>query len=338
MLRQEMFGPVGAPKYRECADAIFASGTTLLNLVNRVIEFARLGTGRVEASEEADPAEIAAAALARLGEPRRARIDDRVAGGLPRLAGDRHLLAMALAELLDNAVKFGGGRPVLGAEVTPEGGLAFLIEDDGPGMSTHDVVRAFRPFAQLESSFNRRAEGLGIGLPMAQRIAEAHQGTLEINTAPGAGARVRLVLPPGRLVIAIDEAVALGPRLPDEQFRDLLDLWRARGGGAGAAVLGARELPHLMPHVFIADADRRTGGFRFRVIGAAVAEHCTARRGGERGGLEAAIRTVAAERRPVFREFRRGGQRHGRLLLPIVAGGGRVRAVLGMIRRLPAGR
>jgi two-component system OmpR family sensor kinase len=106
------------------------------------------------------------------------------ARGEARLNGDATRLRQAIANLVANALRHGAHAVV---EVTESDGLVVVsVTDDGPG-----VDAAIDPFARGASG----AGSTGYGLWLARAIAEAHGGTLEVDTAPGAGARLTLSLP-----------------------------------------------------------------------------------------------------------------------------------------------
>ena len=104
-------------------------------------------------------------------------------------------LKRAFANLLDNAVKYGGGARVV---VEDDGALLIVrIEDDGPGIPEDKFEAVFEPFRRLEASRNRGTGGSGLGLTIARRAVEQHGGTLTLANRPGGGlvATVRLPRP-----------------------------------------------------------------------------------------------------------------------------------------------
>src|SRR5579871_6458169 len=115
--------------------------------------------------------------------------------------GDREFIAQALANLLDNAVKYTprGGAVMLRSRRRSSGEVEFSITDTGPGVSDADRHRIVERFVRLENSRNK--PGAGLGLSLVAAVAEAHGGRLELDEGPGAvagsgpGLRVALVLP-----------------------------------------------------------------------------------------------------------------------------------------------
>lgn len=110
------------------------------------------------------------------------------------LDGDRVRLRQALANLLDNAVKYTpSGGHVRASARREEGAVVLSVEDDGPGIPAEDLPRVWD---RLYRGAGARGEkGLGLGLSLVRAIALAHGGRVEAQSGPGGGARVRLRLP-----------------------------------------------------------------------------------------------------------------------------------------------
>jgi signal transduction histidine kinase len=127
-------------------------------------------------------------------------IDRRVARGVPKIRGDRRWLSMALNELVDNAVKFspnGSRVSVVAAPASCEGrpGIEMSVIDEGAGVDETMLTELFDPFAQGDASDTRRYGGLGLGLSLVRRVAEAHGGTVVAEPGPKKGAKFSIVLP-----------------------------------------------------------------------------------------------------------------------------------------------
>jgi signal transduction histidine kinase len=108
----------------------------------------------------------------------------------PPLKGDATLLARALGALVDNARRHAGGATRLVVEGTPEGGVRFVVEDAGPGFAADDLPRVFEPFYRGNGQAHDEQRGVGLGLSLVRRIAEAHGGRAFAMNGPGGGARV----------------------------------------------------------------------------------------------------------------------------------------------------
>ena len=121
--------------------------------------------------------------------------------GLPRLLGDRRRLTQILLNLLSNAIKFtlAGGRVELSAAEI-DGRIVLKVSDTGIGMDQDEIAIAIEPFRQVDSKLSRRYEGTGLGLPISVKLTESHDGTLSIQSMPGGGTTVSVILPPERLL------------------------------------------------------------------------------------------------------------------------------------------
>ena len=102
------------------------------------------------------------------------------------VAGRRLSLKRAFANLIDNALKYGGAAEIA---VSTGTGVTISIRDRGPGIAEADIERAFAPFVRLEPSRNLETGGFGLGLAIAQAIIEGHGGTLRLANHPDGGPR-----------------------------------------------------------------------------------------------------------------------------------------------------
>lgn len=110
---------------------------------------------------------------------------------------DQHLIRQALGKLIDNAIKFSpaGETVEIWGHGTATGEVVMSVRDSGPGLAQAKLKDCIQPFVQENMSYARPAEGLGLGLPIAKAICEAHGGELAVQTAPGQGMVAAVVLP-----------------------------------------------------------------------------------------------------------------------------------------------
>ena len=108
--------------------------------------------------------------------------------------GDAAALRRALANLIDNAVKFAGAARVR-TEVSGDV-VSVVVEDEGPGIPSDEIESLFEPFSRGERSRNRQTGGAGLGLAVARQIARAHGGEVTLANRPEGGLTARLTLPP----------------------------------------------------------------------------------------------------------------------------------------------
>ena len=105
------------------------------------------------------------------------------------LSCDSALLRQAIKKLVDNAIKFSpeGGTVEIWAHGKDDNSTVISVRDNGPGISPAKLAECLQPFIQEDMSYGRPAQGLGLGLPIAKAIAEAHGGELICQSLPGQG-------------------------------------------------------------------------------------------------------------------------------------------------------
>ena len=209
IIKDDLLGPSGSSRYRGYARDIHESGRHLLDLINEILDLAKIEAGRLRLQEEVVDLSVVMDTCHRLVHERAAEQDItlRIETGsdLPHLYADPTRLKQILLNLLSNALKFtrAGGMVTLSAfHDAGDGSVVFGVADDGIGMSPEDVVIAMQPFRQIENAFNRRHQGTGLGLPLARRMVELHEGTLEIESVPGKGTKVKVRMPAARVLIS----------------------------------------------------------------------------------------------------------------------------------------
>lgn len=186
----------------EMASGILASSQALDRMVDGLLRVARLDAGDEVALEVVAPADVVAEALRIAGAFDRSRValDPRI-NSCP---ADPARLARALANLLDNALKFGPesepveisvSRCVLSRPGGSSPGVAFAVLDRGPGLAEEDLERAFAPFEQGGDPLTGKPKGVGLGLYEARAIARRHGGTLIYLRRTGGGSEFRISLP-----------------------------------------------------------------------------------------------------------------------------------------------
>jgi PAS domain S-box-containing protein len=203
LLALGLYGEV-TPRQREVLERIRQSERHLLTLVNDVLSYAKLETGRTSyALADVDVAEaldevapmltplVGAKALTLAVEPPRPGL---------RVRADRDKLRQVLLNLLSNAVKFtpAGGHVTLAAEDAGAEGVRLHVRDTGMGVAPEHQRAIFEPFVQGDTTLTRTAGGAGLGLAIGRELATGMGGRLELTgTAPGAGSTFTLTLPRG---------------------------------------------------------------------------------------------------------------------------------------------
>jgi signal transduction histidine kinase len=130
------------------------------------------------------------------GDARPDVVDQLAYEGPPHLIVHARPLALkrALANLVSNAVSYGGGARV--RLLSPvDGMLTIEVEDDGPGIPPQELERVFEPFHRGEPSRSRETGGVGLGLPIARNIFRAHGGDVTLANRPKGGAKAMAAIP-----------------------------------------------------------------------------------------------------------------------------------------------
>jgi signal transduction histidine kinase len=110
------------------------------------------------------------------------------------MRADPDRLRQVILILLDNALRYGGGRVEIRLESSALG-YRIQVSDQGPGLSEADLSRVFQRFFRGGSAVRDGESGVGLGLPVAKAIVEAHEGTIAVTSRLGEGTRVTLDLP-----------------------------------------------------------------------------------------------------------------------------------------------
>lgn len=203
LMASEVYGELGDGRYREyCAD-IMASGKHLLQIVNEVLDMAKIEAGQMALREERlDLAALLRRCLRLMGPlARQNEIGlELEAADLPPVHGDGLKLQQTVLNILSNALRFTppGGRVTVRARTTGDG-LLLSIADNGIGIPPDKLADVLQPFSQADNSLQRRHEGTGLGLPLAKAFAELHGGTLSLASTLEEGTTVTIQLPAERL-------------------------------------------------------------------------------------------------------------------------------------------
>lgn len=200
ILSQELYGPLGAPQYREYAEIIRGSGQKLLKLVNQVLEIVRLEGRTADLEIRPEPLDLAIddvlTALREDIAARKMTVEVADPDDLPTVMADARGLRTVLSNLIHNAVSFAneGGTVHVSAKRLGET-VEIVIRDEGPGIEPADLPRLMNPFEQGDGSLTRRREGAGLGLPIADLTCKAMGGRLTLASKPGKGVTAGISLP-----------------------------------------------------------------------------------------------------------------------------------------------
>jgi signal transduction histidine kinase len=189
-----------ADEQRERLQIIRESGSTLLQILNDVLDLAKIEAGKLEISREAVALPAAVAAVC---EPFRAAAAEKgLAFGVlvePDAVGPWNLDSMrvsqVLGNLLSNAIKFTAEGHVSTRVWRSDRGLEFTVMDTGPGIPEDRLVELFGKFNQLDASTTRQFGGTGLGLAICRELVELMDGELTVESRVGQGSWFSFSLP-----------------------------------------------------------------------------------------------------------------------------------------------
>jgi signal transduction histidine kinase len=193
-------GPV-SPQQQEFLNDILRSSNHLLQLINDVLDLAKVEAGRMEFHPEAlDLAELAAEVrniLRAVAASKHIQIDTDLDPSCRSLELDPAKLKQVLYNYLSNALKFtpDNGRVIVRARPEPDDAVRIEVADNGIGIRPDDVKKLFSEFRQLDSSAAKKYQGTGLGLALTRRIVEAQGGRVGVESTIGEGSVFFAVLP-----------------------------------------------------------------------------------------------------------------------------------------------
>lgn len=195
-------GNIDKGRLERYANNILQSGRMLLDIINDLLDLAKIEAGKIELHRSEFSVRDLCEALADFLKP----MTDKKALGLtlrqdehlPKMNSDAGKLRQILFNLLSNAIKYTpeGGQIQMEVRVLPGGGrLRFDVVDTGPGIAREDQERIFEKFRQLDSSKTREHGGTGLGLAISRELAQLLGGGIRVESEPGQGARFIVEVP-----------------------------------------------------------------------------------------------------------------------------------------------
>lgn len=223
VLQEELYGPL-TPKQAKSIRMITESGEHLLDLINDVLDLAKIEAGKVTLDRQSlNIAFICKASLQfikQLAQKKAISISSSIDPCAITMDADGRRLKQILVNLLTNAVKFTpeGGRIGLDVQIDPQREVVnFTVWDTGIGIAPADKDRLFQPFVQLDGGLDRQHNGTGLGLSLVSHLADLHGGNVVLESEVGRGSRFTVSLPwnqtiaadsPGSTIAAITTPVA----------------------------------------------------------------------------------------------------------------------------------
>jgi two-component system, OmpR family, sensor histidine kinase KdpD len=182
---------LGEREREELIGVIASESTRLGRLVDNLLDLSRLQAGQVEpVTEMVSVASLVESAIGSVSEPP-GGFEVSIDEGLPMVEADASQVERALANVLDNAVRFAGAEPVGVSAYRGGERVVIRVTDRGPGIPPGESEQIFEPFHRREGGMG----GSGLGLAIARGFVEANNGTLRAHSLPGQGASFLMQLP-----------------------------------------------------------------------------------------------------------------------------------------------
>jgi len=204
VIMSEMMGPIGQESYKDYAQDIHGAGKDLLRLIDNLLELKELETTEFKLHEEEfSLKDMITACLRKISptaEKSRLCLSANITSNFPNISGDKSRLQQVIHCLLSNAVKFtpANGEIILTAIKDKNGACLINCQDDGHGMPSQQLAKAFCHDTHLSDIYASPTVGIGFGLTYVKQIVEKHGGTVSIISSVGKGTTVTLYLPPER--------------------------------------------------------------------------------------------------------------------------------------------
>lgn len=216
-LQEPVFGELDAQQQRAIA-TIENSGRHLLELINDILDLAKIEAGKLELSIAPHPVQSLCSSslnlVKQIAYNKNIQLSSKIAADLNDIHVDDRRIRQVLINLLSNAIKFTpeGGSVILEAwnqtiwnqaeffdpsalSSAPQRFIYFSVKDSGIGIASSDLSKLFQSFVQIDSKLNRQYNGTGLGLALVKRIVELHGGRVEVESVINQGSRFTVILP-----------------------------------------------------------------------------------------------------------------------------------------------
>jgi PAS domain S-box-containing protein len=204
MLKLEMFGTLGNPRYVEYAQLINESGGLLLDLISDILDMSKIEAGKYILNRESLDIHSVVEAAVKLVRGRAEEsgltlhVDIAPEAKDQPLFADPRALKQILLNLLSNAMKFTPAGGDIAVAVAPRhGGICLQVRDSGRGIPEDQIPRLGHAFEQITTDVDLAKQGTGLGLALVRSLAELHGGSMVIESEVGHGTSVSIILPIG---------------------------------------------------------------------------------------------------------------------------------------------
>jgi len=200
-LQEEVYGTL-LDKQKQSLECVISSGNHLLNLINEILDLSKIEAGKIDIEYSSinlrNFMEYTLGFIKPLALKKNIIIESKFSADIDQFYCDERKLLQILINLLSNAVKFTNQNGNIGFEIQydkPDQMFEFLIWDTGIGISIADQERLFQPFVQLDSGYNRKYQGTGLGLALVAKLAEQLGGSVKVKSEVNNGSSFIVRIP-----------------------------------------------------------------------------------------------------------------------------------------------
>jgi signal transduction histidine kinase len=184
---------------KENLQKVLISSEHLLNLINGLLDLAKIEAGRMEVFAESfkldELIRVATSTVEPMLKDGRVRLITEIAPGIPALNTDREKLKQIILNLLSNAAKFTAKGEIKVSAWQENGSLKLTVSDTGIGMEKEALNIIFEEFRQADMSSTRKYGGTGLGLAIVKRLANLLGGDIGVESEVGKGSKFTITLP-----------------------------------------------------------------------------------------------------------------------------------------------
>ena len=200
ILTNQMYGPLGDERYVGYSSDILASGQHLLDMINDILDMAKIEAGKMTVDlhpiDLVDPVDAAIRMVRRRAEDKGINLTLVPEDDLPLVDADHRAIRQMILNLVSNAIKFtDDGGDIRVSIDRKDDTVCVAVRDNGVGIPADALPRLGQPFEQVSDTRDRNYDGTGLGLALTKSFAEMHGGRLTIASQEGKGTKVSFYLP-----------------------------------------------------------------------------------------------------------------------------------------------
>lgn len=198
LVLDEVTGPLNEDQ-KELLDIAQRNVDRLARLINDLLDFQKLGSGKVEFDMQQNDINLVVTEIAQTMMPlvneKQLELITELDSNIPQLVFDKDRITQVLSNVVNNAIKFTEQGTITITTDKRENIVQVSVNDTGPGITTEDLPKLFHEFEQLVSSRQRKTGGSGLGLAISRQIIKQHNAKIWAQSQPGKGTTVHFVLP-----------------------------------------------------------------------------------------------------------------------------------------------